>query len=184
MRISSQQATYIAALNAQHKEEIVARAEMRAAIEAEYHLKLEGYRQRKAMLMIEALDAGIPKSQLGRAIGTTDWKTIQDMLDLGRKLRPVVEIPRERFEGVVVYWMNETDVILAITDLERPHQFVFAGDSRTYEGWKVALNVATGEPQVLLAGMELPPSDDAVLWALDNWKTLPKAVVDNPPTSV
>src|SRR4051812_11184516 len=93
------------ALGDVHKEKVNRRADMRREIEAAYEAKLYELKLQEASLMVKGLDAGLPKSVLGRAIGTTDWKTIQDMLDLGRQMVPVVDIPRDRFERTMLFWM-------------------------------------------------------------------------------
>lgn len=173
MKISSEQQVLLNALNAQHKEEINARAEMRAAIEAEYQTKLRDYRLRKAVLMIEGMDAGIPKSALGRAIGTTDWKTIQDMLTEGRKLRPEVVVAVARYTGYIALQLGQHDLYVAVVDAENPHEFTL-GDLGTFDGWKVVLNTAVSPAAVMTATSEVEPDSEIARWAVDNWKQLQK----------
>lgn len=94
MKKNSEQEALLAELAEIHNEGVNKRAEMRRKIEAEYEAKLESIRIRKAVLMVDGLNAGISKTKLGRAVGTTDWKTVEGLLELGRKLHPEPEVER------------------------------------------------------------------------------------------
>lgn len=83
------QEALVTELHELHVESVTARAEIKRQIEAEYARRLEVFRLKKAELMAKGRDElGVAKAKLGRAIGTTDWKTIEEMLELGRSLRP------------------------------------------------------------------------------------------------
>lgn len=83
-----EQARISAAITAIHTEHMAQRANMRAEIERMFEEKLYNTKLEKAKLMVEGLEAGISKTKLGRLIGTSDWNTVQEMLELGRRMRP------------------------------------------------------------------------------------------------
>lgn len=97
MKYTREQKAILQQLEEVHAEHVYKRSEMRRLIEAEYEQKLEALRVRKAVLMIEGKRLGIAKTKLGRSVGTSDWKTIEEYLYLGDKLSPEVEEPVIRF---------------------------------------------------------------------------------------
>lgn len=85
-----EQVRLLNAISAIHTERVIQRANMRAEIERMYEEKLYHFKLEEAKLMIEGLEMGISKTKLGRAIGTADWNTVQEMLEIGRRMRPSV----------------------------------------------------------------------------------------------
>ena len=116
---SRSQDALLAELNGIHVESVTQRAEIKRQIEAEFERRLEVFKIRKAELMAKGRDElGVAKAKLGRAIGTTDWKTIEEMLELGRSLRPESVIKGEKFSWgtVAKYFGPETFAAWVLVD--------------------------------------------------------------------
>lgn len=77
-----EQQAKITQLAAAHTQYVLAKAELRAKVEAEYQNKLRDYELRESYLMNEALNLNVPKTVIGRTIGTTNWHTIAERLSL------------------------------------------------------------------------------------------------------
>lgn len=172
MKKSPLQLEILAALNDVHRQKIVGRAEIRAKIEAQFEAQMYDLKLQEASLMIQGQDAGLPKSVLGRAIGTTDWATIQHMLDLGRTMRPEVEVIQEKFTGTVVARLYHTDVYVALVIAGLEHEFTLA-NGVTYNGWKVVLNTIEKTAQIMVLASEIEPDSAAARFVIENWKTFP-----------
>jgi hypothetical protein len=65
-----------------HDEYIDARRTIRRQIEQKYEQELFKIRMRESLAANEAKKAGASLTKIGRAIGTSDWRTIQDRLAL------------------------------------------------------------------------------------------------------
>lgn len=63
-----------------HKAHVIAKAELRQQIEMALRDKLGDYELRKSRLMNELATMGAAKTDLGRAIGTANWDTIQNLM--------------------------------------------------------------------------------------------------------
>lgn len=139
--LNGEQLQLITALTDTHKERIVGRAEIRARIEAEFEVQLQGIYLREAALAAEAYEKGVPKSRIGRAVGTTDWKTVEQLLADGVRMRP--EAPRPAFEWTVgpsfgeygdAWLVTAADYpnVMDLSELNLAAQFGWSGE---VDGW-------------------------------------------------
>lgn len=64
------------------KEEVLAKATLKAEIEARYREELAAIRYRMSRAANQAKEAGASATRIGRAIGTSNWDTIRSLLDL------------------------------------------------------------------------------------------------------
>lgn len=70
-----------------HEDVIAARRTLRRRIEEEFAKEIDGLLRKRSRAANEALAAGVPKTRIGRALGTSNWSTIQEILDLTRDER-------------------------------------------------------------------------------------------------
>ena len=76
-RLNRAQSEKLSQLEAVHGEVIQARAFARAEIEQAYRTKMLSLDVRESTLMNEAKLAGVPKSQIARAVGTQNWTALE-----------------------------------------------------------------------------------------------------------
>ena len=69
-------------LREKHTEKMVAKANLKAEIEAAYRSKLRDLDFDESRLMNECLLAGVPKSRIGLAVGTQNWDRLNAMYAL------------------------------------------------------------------------------------------------------
>lgn len=69
------------ALQERHTAYMVAKATIEAELKRELETRINSIRQSRNMALRLAAEAGVPKSQLGKAIGTSNYRTVQDILD-------------------------------------------------------------------------------------------------------
>ena len=170
MKRTAEQNEILNALSSAHASYAVERSIIRDKIQKSFEAQLYELKLQKASLMIRGLDAGVPKSALGRAIGTADLKTIQEYLDLGRTMVPESTMPTERFAGSV-YMRNAGFFLFAtVTDRDAPRTSTVQGD--IVEGsvfklaWSAAAKRYTADP-VALDGMD--ENTDAKAWLIKEW---------------
>ena len=70
----------------------IAKTTIEQELKRELHHRLASIRQERDMAIRLAADAGVPKTQLGKAIGTSNYKTIQDILASVESVAPSVEV--------------------------------------------------------------------------------------------
>lgn len=80
MRMSDEQEFKLSVLRRVHEELALKRTTLRAQIEERLQDELNSVYLRRAQAASECLSAGISKTKIGRAMGTSDWKTITDIL--------------------------------------------------------------------------------------------------------
>lgn len=76
-RKTNEQLTKLKQLSEIHTGYIVAKAEMRALIEAEFETRLRDWELKESRAMNEAKRLGIPQTDIGRAVGTSNWDTLK-----------------------------------------------------------------------------------------------------------
>lgn len=79
-KYDTKQSAILDALGSVHEEHIVAKARLRAEIEAAFKDRMTDYEIKKSRLMNEALGAGVAKTDIGRRIGTSNWDTLHSLL--------------------------------------------------------------------------------------------------------
>lgn len=68
------------ALSEKHTAYVIAKATIEAQLKQELAERLSSYRQERDMALRLACEAGVPRTQLGKAIGTSNYKTVQEIL--------------------------------------------------------------------------------------------------------
>jgi hypothetical protein len=63
-----------------HKAYVIAKATIEAELKQELHERLSGFRGDRDIAMRLAAEAGVPRTQLGKAIGTSNYRTVQEIL--------------------------------------------------------------------------------------------------------
>jgi hypothetical protein len=86
MNLHPAQQAQLDVIASMHGRYVSERAALRRAIEAEFEQRLAYLRAQIAVEVARGAELGISKTKLGRAMGTTDWTTIQARIDLGRSL--------------------------------------------------------------------------------------------------
>lgn len=69
-------------LGALHRDYIMERATIRERIQREYEAQLQKLMILKSQAANEAIRAGVAKTDIGRAVGTSNWETINELLSL------------------------------------------------------------------------------------------------------
>lgn len=99
----------LAQLSALHGQYVLAKAELRAKVEAEYQNKLRDFELRESRLMNEALILDIPKTVIGRTIGSANWSTLKAKYELTsnefvqREQLPQFELDLEN-KTILIHW--------------------------------------------------------------------------------
>lgn len=65
-----------------HEEVITSRRLLKRRIEEEFAKQMDGLIRRRSRAANAAIAAGVPKTRVGRALGTSDWSTISDILSM------------------------------------------------------------------------------------------------------
>jgi hypothetical protein len=63
-----------------HKAYVIAKATIEAELKLELSERLSSYKTDRDIAMRLAEEAGVPRTQLGKAIGTTNYRTVQEIL--------------------------------------------------------------------------------------------------------
>lgn len=67
-------------LVAEHSSYVLAKATLEAELKKEFNLRLGGIKRKRDVALRLAAEAGVPRTQLGKTIGTSNYKTVQDIL--------------------------------------------------------------------------------------------------------
>lgn len=172
MKYTRLQELAIAEAEAVHKELVNKRATMRAEIEREYESQLAALRLQQGLLVAKGVRAGVSKTRMGRAVGTTDWKTIQELLEMGERSLPAEEVYRERFSWGVIALKRGKSFAGWILDDENPDR-ITSGETLQgrveNRGWYVMLGIQN----------EVPAEVEA--WAMEHYTELPDSEVAETP---
>lgn len=82
VKLNPQQERILDRIDELHEEVVAARRTFRKRIEEQFAKEIDGLLRKRSRAANEGLAAGIPKSRIGRALGTSDWGTITDILAL------------------------------------------------------------------------------------------------------
>jgi hypothetical protein len=81
-RLSPHAKASLDALAEKHLAFTIAKATIEAELKAQFEERISSYRQDRDMALRLADEAGVPRTQLGKAIGTTNYKTVQEILEV------------------------------------------------------------------------------------------------------
>ncbi len=79
-RLSPHAKATLDALIEKHRSYVIAKATIEAELKQELAERLSVHRDERDMALRLACEAGVPRTQLGKAIGTSNYKTVQDIL--------------------------------------------------------------------------------------------------------
>lgn len=80
MKLSPSAKSALETVREKHLTYTVAKANIEAELKRELALRLENIRNERDNALRYAVQVGVPKTQLGRAIGTSNYKTVQEIL--------------------------------------------------------------------------------------------------------
>ena len=81
-RLSPHAKASLDALAEKHLAFTIAKATIEAELKAQFEERISSYRTDRDMALRLADEAGVPRTQLGKAIGTTNYKTVQEILEV------------------------------------------------------------------------------------------------------
>lgn len=81
-RLSPHAKASLDALAEKHLAYTIAKATIEAELKAQFEERISSYRMDRDMALRLADEAGVPRTQLGKAIGTTNYKTVQEILEV------------------------------------------------------------------------------------------------------
>lgn len=81
-RLSPHAKASLDALAEKHTAYTIAKATIEAQLKQELAERLSSYKQERDMALRLACEAGVPRTQLGKAIGTSNYATVQEILAL------------------------------------------------------------------------------------------------------
>lgn len=99
MKLTPQAKSALEVLQEKHLNYTISKATIESELKKELQVRLASARHERNIALRIAAEAGVPKTQLGKAIGTTNYRTVQDILsesDSG------VELSTTTNKGVVV----------------------------------------------------------------------------------
>lgn len=96
MKLTTAQQVDLIALAEAHEEVMTAKRLLRAQIEAEFEKRFDDLLRKRSRAANAALAAGVSKSRVGRAMGTTNWPQINEVLALTETER-VTEQTADRY---------------------------------------------------------------------------------------
>ena len=67
-------------LVAEHSSYVLTKATLEAELKKEFNLRLSSIKRKRDVALRLAAEAGVPRTQLGKTIGTSNYKTVQDIL--------------------------------------------------------------------------------------------------------
>lgn len=85
------------AVKDKHLAYTIARATIKAELEAELEERVSSFRIERDIAMRLADEAGVPRTQLGKAIGTTNYRTVQDILNSANEGIPHIDQVSTKF---------------------------------------------------------------------------------------
>jgi hypothetical protein len=79
-RLSPQAKSALDSLHEKHLAYTIAKGTIEAELKREASIRLGSIKQERDMALRLASDSGVPKTQLGKAIGTSNYRTVQEIL--------------------------------------------------------------------------------------------------------
>jgi hypothetical protein len=79
-RLSPQAKSALESLHEKHLAYTIAKSTIESELKREASNRLSSIRQERDMALRLASDSGVPKTQLGKAIGTSNYRTVQEIL--------------------------------------------------------------------------------------------------------
>lgn len=144
-----------------HEKRVSQRAALRRAIEAEFEQRLAVIDGQIAVEVAKGAGMGIAKTKLGRAIGTTDWATIQAKIDLGTTLGGPLRVGGRFSWGYRSYNKEFQQGMVWVLDTEYTDITNTVADE-THPGHLVKIQKGlVGEPQIIGAGGTTRTDDTA-----------------------
>lgn len=98
MKLTPEQSAEVAQLEEIHEDIIDAKKALEKRIRAQFEHELDAMLRRQSRQANRCLDVGVPKTAIGRAVGTSDWKTISAMINLAK---PELELEAEKEAAAV-----------------------------------------------------------------------------------
>lgn len=88
-KLNSQAKSSLESLNEKHLAYTIAKTTIESELKKELNNRLSSIRHERNMALKLASDAGVPKTQLGKAIGTSNYRTVQEILaDIESMVQP------------------------------------------------------------------------------------------------
>lgn len=94
----------------------IARATIEAELKQEFNDRIASFRIERDMAMRLANDAGVPRTQLGKAIGTSNYRTVQEIL-AGTDSMASKTVQSSAKYSLTTTQENNTDWILQLFDV-------------------------------------------------------------------
>jgi hypothetical protein len=79
-KLSPQAKSALDSLHEKHLAYTIAKGTIEAELKREANIRLGSIKQERDMALRLASDSGVPKTQLGKAIGTSNYRTVQEIL--------------------------------------------------------------------------------------------------------
>ena len=80
MKLSNSAKTALETVREKHLAYTIAKANIEAELKRELAIRLENIKNERDNALRYAVQVGVPKTQLGKAIGTSNYKTVQEIL--------------------------------------------------------------------------------------------------------
>jgi hypothetical protein len=112
MKLSSSAKTALETVREKHLAYMIAKANIEAELKRELGIRLETIRNERDSALRYAVQVGVPKTQLGKAIGTSNYKTVQEIL--GSMPQALVSPVSEKIKIDV---MSENSCQVYLTDI-------------------------------------------------------------------
>jgi hypothetical protein len=114
MKLSPSAKTALETVREKHLAYMIAKANIEAELKRELSIRLETIRNERDSALRYAVQVGVPKTQLGKAIGTSNYKTVQEILGT-----PPNEVPVNTFgaEKVSVHTISENVFQVSLVDV-------------------------------------------------------------------
>lgn len=94
----------------------IARATIEAELKQEFNDRISSFRIERDMAMRLANDAGVPRTQLGKAIGTSNYRTVQEIL-AGTDSTAGKTVQKNAKYSLTTTQQNNTDWVLQLFDV-------------------------------------------------------------------
>jgi hypothetical protein len=79
-KLSPQAKSALQVLQEKHLNYTISKSTIEAELKKELHSRLSGVRHERNVALRIAAESGVPKTQLGKAIGTSNYRTVQEIL--------------------------------------------------------------------------------------------------------
>lgn len=103
-------------LQEKHLAYTIAKTTIEQELKRELQQRLAAIRHERDMAVRIAADAGVPKTQLGKAIGTSNYKTIQDILAQVDSVIPSTFVPNVSGKMSVVTGSIENEFVVTLNN--------------------------------------------------------------------